>query len=86
MKYFRKMIEHYIPVNNDEWAHACKIFNKKSIKKGTVVHRAGEIFSDIWFIEKGLARSYFTDINGRDHTWQLYFRGKSKHGLNHFYG
>ena len=24
------------------------------------------------------------DVNGRDFTWQLYFRGKSKHGLNHF--
>ena len=84
MKYFRKMIEHYIPVNDDEWAYACGIFDTKHVKKGTTVHQEGEIFREIWFIKSGLARSYFSDINGKDHTWQLYFRGKSKHGLNHF--
>mgnify|MGYP000047126068 FL=1 len=84
MKYFRKMIEHYIPVDDAEWAHACEMFDIKHVKKGTRVHCAGEVFGEIWFIKSGLARSYLTDINGKDHTWQLYFRGKSKHGLNHF--
>ncbi|KGJ93994.1 putative transcriptional regulator, Crp/Fnr family [Colwellia psychrerythraea] len=78
------MIEHYIPVNDDEWAYACKIFDMKHVKKGTMIHYAGDVFSDIWFIKSGLARSYFSDMNGKDNTWQLYFRGKSKHGLNHF--
>ncbi len=84
MKYYRKMIEHFVPVTDKEWANAIKIFNEVQVKKGTLIHRSGEIFSDIWFVKNGLARSYFTDINGRDFTWQLYFRGKSKHGLNHF--
>ncbi|RXE88690.1 MULTISPECIES: Crp/Fnr family transcriptional regulator [Pseudoalteromonas] len=84
MKYFRKMIEHYIPVNDDEWDYACGIFDIKHVKKGTTVHHAGEVFNEIWFIKSGLARSYLSDMNGKDHTWQLYFRGKSKHGLNHF--
>ena len=84
MKYYRKMIEHFVPVTDKEWADAIKIFREVQVKKGTLIHRSGEIFSDIWFVENGLARSYFTDINGRDFTWQLYFRGKSKHGLNHF--
>ncbi|KZN44881.1 Crp/Fnr family transcription regulator [Pseudoalteromonas luteoviolacea NCIMB 1942] len=78
------MIEHSIPVDDDEWASACKIFDIKHIKKGTMVHHAGEVFSEIWFVKSGLARSYFSDMNGTEHTWQLYFRGKSKHGLNHF--
>ncbi|NTS78475.1 Crp/Fnr family transcriptional regulator [Catenovulum sp. SM1970] len=84
MKYFRKMIEQHIAVNDDEWADACSIFDIKRVKKGTTVHHAGEVFSQIWLIKSGLARSYLTDLNGKDHTWQLYFRGKSKHGLNHF--
>ncbi|MDK2596849.1 Crp/Fnr family transcriptional regulator [Pseudoalteromonas obscura] len=84
MKYFKKMIEHYIPINDDEWADACAIFDIKHVKKGTRVHHAGEVFSEIWFIKSGLARSYLNDMNGKEHTWQLYFRGKSKHGLNHF--
>ncbi|KID56955.1 Crp/Fnr family transcriptional regulator [Pseudoalteromonas luteoviolacea] len=84
MKYFRKLVEHYIPVDDEEWAKACGIFDIKYVKKGTTVHHAGEVFSEIWFIKSGLARSYLSDLNGKDHTWQLYFRGKSKHGLNHF--
>jgi len=84
MKYFRKLVEQYISVDDKEWSLACDGFNKVSVKKGAIVHLAGDVFSDIWFIKSGLARSYFTDINGRDFTWQLYFRGKSKHGLNHF--
>ncbi len=84
MKYFRKMIEKFITVNDQEWQRACEGFTKVTAKKGTVVHQAGDVFKDIWFIKSGLARSYFIDINGREFTWQLYFRGKSKHGLNHF--
>lgn len=84
MKYFRKLVEQYISVDDKEWSLACDGFNKVSVKKGTIVHQAGDVFGDIWFIKSGLARSYFTDKNGRDFTWQLYFRGKSKHGLNHF--
>ncbi len=84
MKYYRKMIEQFVPVTDKEWADAIKIFREVQVKKGTLIHRSGEIFSEIWFVKSGLARSYFTDINGRDFTWQIYFRGKSKHGLNHF--
>lgn len=78
------MIEHFIPVNDEEWLQATKIFKKVSVKKGDIVHQAGKVFSDIWFVKSGLARSFFIDINGKEYTWQLYFRGKSKYGLNHF--
>ncbi|MCF6324596.1 MAG: Crp/Fnr family transcriptional regulator [Gammaproteobacteria bacterium] len=84
MKYFRKMIEQFITISDSEWTDACARFEKVTVSKGTVIHQSGEIFSTIWFVNSGLARSYFTDINGRDFTWQLYFRGRSKHGLNHF--
>ncbi len=84
MKYFRKMIEQFITVNDKEWQRACEGFTKVTVKKGAIVHQAGDVFKDIWFIKSGLARSYFIDVNGKEFTWQLYFRGKSKHGLNHF--
>ena len=84
MKYLKKMIEHFIGVSNEEWDFILSKFEKRVIKKGDIIHHAGNIFSEFWFIKSGLARSYFTDVNGKDFTWQLYFRGKSKHGLNHF--
>jgi len=84
MRYFRKMVEQFIGVEDDEWNYISSKFEKIVVRKGDIIHNGGDIFSQIWFIKSGVARSYFTDINGRDFTWQLYFRGKSKHGLNHF--
>jgi len=40
------------------------------MKKGDIVHHAGDIFSEFWFIKSGLARSYFTGGNGKDFIWQ----------------
>ncbi len=84
MKYLKKMIVQYVDITTSEWDTFSSKCQKRIVKKGDIVHCAGDIFSEIWFIKSGLARSYFTDINGRDFTWQLYFRAKSKHGLNHF--
>lgn len=84
MKYLRKMIEQYINIEDDEWSYVCSKLKSRTVKKGAIVHHVGDVFSEIWFIKSGLARSYFTDINGKDFTWQIYFRGRSKHGLNHF--
>lgn len=84
MKYFRKMIEQFITVEDAEWSNISGAVKKVTVEKGAVIHRSGDVFSDIYFVKSGLARSYFTDINGRDFTWQLYFRGRTKHGLNHF--
>ena len=78
------MIEHFIPVADSEWSTICQQLKTVTVKKGEVIHSSGEVFSDIYFVKSGLARSYFTDIEGRDFTWQLYFRGTTKHGLNHF--
>ncbi len=84
MKYLKKMIEQYVNLEEDEWVYICSKFKKRAVKKGVIVHHSGAIFSEIWFIKSGLSRSYLTDVNGKDFTWQLYFRGRSKHGLNHF--
>lgn len=84
MKYFRKMIEQFIKVDDDEWAYIGGKLKQIEVKKGEVIHYAGEVFSEIWFVKSGVSRSYFTDIHGKDFTWQLYFRGRTKHGLNHF--
>lgn len=84
MKYLKKLIAQHIDIEKDEWSELTSRFKKVSIKKGTVISNAGDIFSDFYFIKNGLARSYFTDLNGKDFTWQIYFRGRSKYGLNHF--
>ncbi|RXK13080.1 Crp/Fnr family transcriptional regulator [Halarcobacter mediterraneus] len=84
MRYLKKLITKHINIAENEWDELTSRFKKVEVKKGTIISNAGDIFSDFYFIKRGLARSYFTDINGKDFTWQIYFRGKSKYGLNHF--
>jgi len=84
MRYLKKLIQNYINIDKKEWLEICSKFKKVKFKKGDIISCSGDIFEDFYFIKSGLARSYFTDLSGKDFTWQLYFRGKSKYGLNLF--
>jgi len=84
MKYLRKELEKSIEITDEEWKFISSKFKPKSSKKGEVIHYAGEVFSEIWYIKSGLARSYFIDNNGKDFTWQLYFNDESMSKLNLF--
>ena len=84
MRYLKKLITQHINIEEKEWKKLTSMFKKVVVKKGDVISNAGDIFSDFYFIKSGLARSYFTNLNGKDFTWQIYFRGKSKYGLNNF--
>jgi len=84
MKYLRKELEKSIEITDEEWSYISSKFKPKSAKKGEIVHYAGDVFSDIWYIKSGLARSYFIDNNGKDFTWQLYFNDESMSKINLF--
>jgi len=84
MNYLKTELEKSIKITDKEWELFSSKFKPKSVKKGGVVHYAGDIFSEIWYIKSGLARSYFIDNNGKDFTWQLYFNDESISKLNLF--
>ena len=84
MEYLRKELEKSINITDEEWEVFRSKFKPKSCIKGETVHYAGEIFSEVWYIKSGLARSYFLDNNGKDFTWQLYFNDASMNKLNLF--
>ncbi len=82
--YLRKELEKSIDITDEEWEFIRSKFKQRSAKKGEIVHYAGDVFSDIWYIKSGLARSYFIDNNGKDFTWQLYFNDDSMSKINLF--
>jgi len=84
MTYLKKELEKSIEITDEEWDFIRSKFKAKSAKKGEIVHHAGDIFSEVWYIKSGLARSYFIDNNGKDFTWQLYFNDESMSKLNLF--
>lgn len=46
----------------------------RHLKKGEFVVRIGEVQKDVYFLETGIARGYFLDINGKDVTDCFGFR------------
>jgi len=84
MNYLRAELEKSIEITDKEWEIVRSKFKPKSAKKGEIVHYAGDVFSDVWYIKSGLARSYFIDNNGKDFTWQLYFNDESMSKINLF--
>ncbi|MCH9812718.1 MAG: Crp/Fnr family transcriptional regulator [Epsilonproteobacteria bacterium] len=84
MEYFKAELAKQINMSEEEWSYIASKFTPRSAKKGEIIHHAGEIFSQVWYIQSGVARSYFIDNRGKDVTWQLYFRDESPHKLNLF--
>ena len=84
MKYLRQELEKSIEITEKEWDFIRSKFKSKSVKKGEIIHYAGDVFSEVWYIKSGLARSYFIDNNGKDFTWQLYFNDESMSKINLF--
>jgi len=68
MRYLKKLITQHINIEKQEWQELTSKFKKVVVKKGDIISNAGDIFSDFYFIKSGLARSYFTDLNGKDFT------------------
>ena len=46
----------------------------RQLKKGEFVVRIGEVQNDVYFLETGIARGYFLDVNGKDVTDCFGFR------------
>lgn len=82
MRQLRTELEKHIMISDEEWAYIEGKFKAKSAKKGEIIHQAGDIFSEVWYIKSALARSYFIDNNGKDFTWQLYFNDESMSKIN----
>lgn len=48
-----------------QFSDATKI---KCMKRGEYVVRIGEVLNEVYFMEKGITRGYFLDVNGKDVT------------------
>lgn len=84
MEYLRNELEKIIKIEDIEWKDIIAKFKTINKSKGDLIHRSGEIFNECWYLESGLARSFFNDANGKDFTWQLYFRDETSSGINLF--
>lgn len=60
----RAKMESYAPIKNTSWEALEAILQFKTIEKGALLLRHGQIARNLHFIAKGALRAYFTDLEG----------------------
>ncbi len=68
---FSKYIKNLFDIQDREITFCESFIKLKTIPKGRVLVRSGEINKELYFVEQGLLRQYFVDKNGKEHI--LYF-------------
>lgn len=82
MDRLKKELSKIVKIDDNEWNYILDNFKNKKLKKGKVIHTAGEIFNELWYIKSGSARSYFIDKDGKEFTWQFYYNSESSGNLH----
>ena len=78
--YMRKFLE---PDPESSEAIASK-FSETHLPRKHVILREGECSDKVFFLVKGLARSYYTDYTGKTITWSFHFNNEVSVGRNVF--
>jgi CRP-like cAMP-binding protein len=84
MSLFREYIKTIYDFDDFELLQIDKITREVHFKKGAVIYMEGDIINNLMFLNKGIARSYVIDNNGRDFTWGIYYIGKNASMKNLF--
>jgi CRP/FNR family transcriptional regulator, anaerobic regulatory protein len=64
------LIHQIVPFTDEEFSTIIPLFKERTIKKGDFWVKSGEINPDIFYIDKGLMRSYFTK-DGIEKTFDI---------------
>lgn len=68
---FRTYLEERIQISEDQWLAVADELTAKTVKKGTILLRQEDICSEVFFVTKGLLRSYTVDESGKEHILQF---------------
>ncbi len=68
---FRNYLQKHVHITGEEFDRLTRHFKRRSIPKGTVLLRPGDVCELSFFVEKGLLRSYTVDAAGKEHIIQF---------------
>lgn len=75
MQELRTVMERYTSISDDSWSLLQSVTRFRSLEKGEVLLREGQIARHLHFICKGALRTYFTDPNGNVYNKNLFMEG-----------
>ncbi len=68
----RLKIESYSPISDESWSLIRSIIVFKSLERGEILLRNGQVAKNVHFVCKGALRAYVTDYNGNMYTKNLF--------------
>ena len=81
---FRNYISGIVEINDEEWLFLSKLLSVVEYKRGDIIYKEGDVQKKIYFINYGIIRSYFIDVNGHDFTWHIHYSGDGANIKNYF--
>ena len=80
----KDIFNQFSPLDRDEWLLFKARAKIHHYKKGEIIHHAGDICSQLYFINIGIIRSYTLDSEGKDYTWGISFNDENS-AINNVY-
>lgn len=71
LKNIHQVISSYIDINDEEWTYYSSQFGVTEIKNKSTIINEGSICRDVFFVNSGLLRVYFTDNEGEEKTFHF---------------
>ncbi len=64
----KNLLKYITPFEESELTEIVQYFKPRTLKKNTLIHSAGNICKEFYFIKKGCIRTYFIDKKGQEKT------------------
>jgi len=68
---FRDYMMAQAGITAEQWELIVSLIQEKTVPKGTILLRQGDICSEVYFVTTGLLRSYTVDDSGKEHILQF---------------
>jgi CRP-like cAMP-binding protein len=81
---YREYMQRYVELTDEKWSMIEPKLTIKRYEKGDTILNMGEVEESMRFLNRGLARAYFLDEEGREYTWGIFFNDANSQMTNLF--
>ncbi len=65
------LLSQYIEISDEEWDHFSSMLRFKEVAKNEIIMSEGSMTTNIFFVIKGVLRTYFTNADGDEKTFHF---------------
>jgi len=73
MHVLKQNLEEFVTISDEEWEEISKLFTYRHFGKSAMIYQGGEIMDTVFYLSKGVAKSYIYDADHKEFIWQIYY-------------